>query len=52
MSKPNREKVYTWLTELMCIVLCGRVPVILFYGLPNVKMVGESKGLRVNSLPG
>lgn len=39
MSEPNRETVYTWLTELTRIVLCGRVPVILFYGLPYVKMV-------------
>lgn len=24
-------------------VLCGRLPVILLYGLPNVKMVGQAK---------
>ena len=34
----------TGLTEIVCTVLCGSVPVILLYGLPYVKMVGTSKG--------
>ena len=31
------------LTVLVRPVLCGRIPVILLYGLPNVKMVGQAK---------
>lgn len=37
--RPTREMVCPWLTELVRTVLCGRVLVILFYGLPDVKMV-------------
>ncbi len=39
------------LTELIRIVLCGRLLVILLYGLPNVTMVGASKAQRASISP-
>ena len=40
-----------WLIELVRTVLCGRVPVILLYGLPYVKMVRASKGSENFPIP-
>ena len=43
-SQSAREKFGCLaLTVLVRPVLCGRLPVILLYGLPNVKMVGQAK---------
>ena len=38
------------LTLFIRIVLCGRLPVILLYGLPDVKMVGEAKASNISPL--
>ena len=40
---PLQQVVCLALTELVRTVLCGRIPVILLYRLPNVKMVRPSK---------